>query len=91
MESHNEADFDRIDLDKLSQRELLILCARDSRETKADVKELRKENEELKLKVNTLETTMEIKSRVNGGLLGFIAGTISGIISALVSAAFTKS
>jgi len=59
-----------IDLNKLSQRELIIVLYRDVKELKDDVKKIA----ELELKVNTLET----KSRVWGALTGFFAalGTI---------------
>lgn len=70
-----------IDLNKLTQRELLILCTRDVQETKAEVKELKKELEDLRLKVNTLET----KSKVQGGVVGFFSGLLSGVIGSLIS------
>jgi hypothetical protein len=55
-----------IDLNKLSQRELLILCVRDVQE----LKEKDKEREKLAMQVNTLET----KIKVWGAIAGFVSG-----------------
>jgi len=63
-----------IDLNKLTQRELLILLHQDVKELKEGQKEGKEEIQELKIQVNSLET----KSKVWGGVIGFFTaiGTI---------------
>ena len=72
-----------IDLNKLSQRELLILCASDIRQLKVDSKELREQNQQLAqkqqdqaLQINSLET----RAKVYGGIGGFITGLAWSLI-----------
>ncbi|NOS94544.1 MAG: hypothetical protein HOP30_21750 [Cyclobacteriaceae bacterium] len=63
-----------IDLNKLTQRELLIMLHSDVKELKENQKEARKEHQVMELKLNTLET----KAKVWGGFTGFLAaiGTV---------------
>jgi hypothetical protein len=56
-------DEEPIDLNKLSQRELLILLHSDVKELKEDMKSVR----ELEIKVSNIET----KNKVWAGLVGF--------------------
>jgi len=67
-----------IDLNKLSQRELLILCATDVRTLKKDFEKMKDEHQTMELKVNTLEA----KSKVWGG--------IAGILTALATIIFER-
>lgn len=64
---------DLIDLDKLSQRELLIICARDVKELKSELATVKSEQHNMALKVNTMET----KSKVWGSVAGFITGLLA--------------
>ncbi|MGL6123948.1 MAG: hypothetical protein ACRC1W_13255 [Shewanella sp.] len=70
-----------IDLDNLSQRELLIVLARDMRDMKKDVRLLEEGQEEIRLKVNTLET----KSKVAGGIAGFLTGLATILIEKFIN------
>lgn len=57
-----------IDLSKLTQRELLILLHQDVSELKAEVKAITAREQELALKVNSLES----RSKVWGSVAGFL-------------------
>lgn len=59
-----------IDLNKLTQRELLIMVHNDVKALKGDVKELKDDSIKTKIKVNTLET----RSKLWGALMGFLSG-----------------
>lgn len=66
-------DKELIDLNKLSQRELLILLHSDVKELKAEMKEAKEGREQLALKVNSLETRNKVWSAVVGFFSGLIA------------------
>lgn len=63
-------DEEPIDLDKLTVRELLIVCAKDVRELKADMKSVTERQHKTEIKVSNLET----KSKTWGAVMGFLAG-----------------
>jgi hypothetical protein len=68
-----------IDLNRLSQRELLILCATDIRDLKKDVEAMQKKQYELETElINT-----KAHGKVWGSVLGFISGFLSGLIGSL--------
>jgi hypothetical protein len=75
-----EKEEEPINLDNLSQRELLIVLARDVRDMKKDMHKMEQAQQEIQMKVNTLET----KSKVNGALMGFLAGLGSVLIDRLI-------
>lgn len=63
-----------IDLNKLSQRELLIVVATEVKGLKENVNSLQAGQQEMKLKVNTIET----RGKVWGGIMGiFGAGAVA--------------
>ncbi len=66
-------DDNLIDLNKLTQRELLILVATDVRELKVEVEEIKKRETAMALKVNELDT----RSKVWAGVVGFFAAIIT--------------
>ena len=72
---------DVIDLNKLSQRELLILIYHDVKELKKEVNGIKDREITMALKVNELET----KSKLTGGIVGFFSGLISGVIAGIAS------
>lgn len=59
-----------IDLNKLSQRELLIINTKDLKELKQEMKDMQECQQEMKIKMNTIET----RGKVWGGVFGFFAG-----------------
>lgn len=65
----DEKKDELIDLNKLSQRELLIVMHNDVKDLKKEMHQMGSEMAELKLKVNTLET----KSKVWGSVTGFLS------------------
>lgn len=75
-----EPEEEPIDLDSLKPRELLIVLAKDVREMKRDMHKMEQAQQEIQLKVNTLET----KSKINGGLAGFFAGLATMILERLI-------
>lgn len=66
--SKTEGD-EYIDLNKLTQRELLILLAKDVKYLKQNFNELDDTSQEMVLKINSLE----VKSKVWGAIAGFIS------------------
>lgn len=72
-------DKELIDLNKLTQRELLILVATDVRELKVEVEEIKKREAAMALKVNELET----RSKVWAGVVGFFAAIVTVLVERL--------
>lgn len=72
---------DTIDFNRLTERELLILLAKDVKELKATAEELETEVQSLKIEVNTLKTM----SKLSGGVFGFIAAVAAIIIEGLIT------
>jgi hypothetical protein len=75
-----EQEEEPIDLDSLKPRELLIVLAKDVREMKGDMRKMEKSQQDIQLKVNTLET----KSKINGGFAGFFAGLLTILLERLI-------
>lgn len=72
---------ERIDLRNLKQRELLILVHSKVESIEADLSKVKQCNQELLLKVNTMET----KSKIWGSISGALAGAIvTGLLSLLL-------
>jgi hypothetical protein len=76
-----EKEEAKINLHELSQRELLIVVARDLKQLKTDFKELQKENHEMTLKI----TAQETRSKVWGGIAGFAAAITAAIAERLLN------
>jgi hypothetical protein len=70
---------DRIDLNNLSERELLILLAKDQERIKDQCDEMDHKLQDLSLKVNTLET----KSKFWGAVAGFVTAVFVALIEKL--------
>jgi len=66
---------EKINLQELTQRELLILLHQDVKELKADVAAVQKEQHSVALKVNTIET----RSKVWGAIAGFCTALVAAI------------
>jgi hypothetical protein len=79
-------DNDKIDLNQLSQRELLILTVKEVRDLRKEVEQMQNDQHLMALKVNALETT----SKVAGGVAGLLAGLVSAIIATLFSRCSTS-
>ena len=71
---------DAIDLNRLSQRELLILLAKDVRELKTDVEKLQEAQQKMGLTVNELET----KSKIWGSIAGFFTAVAALILEKIL-------
>lgn len=72
---------ERIDLRNLKQRELLILVHSKVEAIEKDLDQVKQSNQQLLLKVNTMET----KSKVWGSLAGLITVIITLIIEKLLT------
>lgn len=69
-----------IDLDKLTERELLIVCAR-------DVRDLKKKTESLETEVHSMKdevTALKTRSKTIGGIAGVIGGFLIALIERLI-------
>lgn len=75
------ADDAKINLNELTQRELLILTAKQQQELKAEVEELKKGQQHIALDVNSLKT----RARISGGVMGFITGLGTVLIERLIN------
>lgn len=70
-----DEDEKKIDLHNLTQRELLIVVARDLKQLKRDFEDLQEEHHKMALKVNELET----RSKLWGAIAGFVTAIIATI------------
>lgn len=70
-----------INLDNLTQRELLIVVAKNQQRLQSEFDEVRKAQDTMALQVNTLET----KSRVWGAVSGFVSGLITAVVAAFAT------
>lgn len=68
-----------IDLNRLSQRELLILCATDIIQLKRDFAEMKIKQEQVDIDL----INAKAHNKVWGGVIGFISGFLSGLIPSL--------
>lgn len=73
---------EKIDLKNLKQRELLILVHSKVESIEKDLDHVKQSNQQLLLKVNTMET----KSKVWGSIAGFIAFIVTLLIEKIVTA-----
>lgn len=81
MADKRKADHDDeelIDLNKLSQRELIILLHSDVKELKDEVKELKDTQNTMAIELNTMKT--------KSTMWGAVAGTVVGIGIAVIEA-----
>ena len=69
-----------IDLSRLSQRELLILCARDIQELKKDFADMKTEQNKMKEDL----ITSKAHNKVWGSVIGFMSGFLSGLIPSAI-------
>lgn len=72
-----DAQEEKIDLNKLTARELLIVVHNDVKELKGEMKTVKDAQHQTELKVNGIET----RNKVWAGIIGFITG-IAGIFAA---------
>jgi hypothetical protein len=74
---------DKINLDELSQRELLILLHNNVKDLKDDVKEMKVREAEMALKINSLEAKSKVWGSIGGGVVGFFTAGITLFIERL--------
>lgn len=75
----------KINLNELSERELLLLINQRTEALEGKCEKIDETNQQLMLKVNTIETKSETKSKVWGGIAGLITFIISIIVEKLLS------
>lgn len=69
-----------VDLNKLTQRELLILTYMDVQDLKEEMKGVKTREHDTAILVDRLDT----KSKVSGGIVGFFTGLITVVIDRLI-------
>lgn len=75
-----EKKDERIDLNNLKQRELLILVANNVERLEERSEKVETCVQDLLIKVNTLET----KSKIGGSVWGSIAGLVTAVITIII-------